>query len=87
MSIVIKSIKGLKFALPNARKGGYAYSTGLAFYDTTTNEWIAGNKKTKDGKNISTEFPYVPLGGRRGLKIILADSGTFFETQPRVKSL
>lgn len=82
MAIVIKSIKGLKFPLRDTNAKGYAHSTGLAFYDTETNEWIAGNDRFG-----STMFPYVPVGGRRALNQILENSGEFFTKQPRVKSL
>lgn len=77
--IVIKSIKGLKFPLTgkNAGKDGYAYGTGLAFFDNVTKEWIANGD----------DFPYVPLGGRSGLNKILADSGEFFDVSPRIKSI
>ena len=81
MSIVIKSVKGLKFELTDSRKG-YAESTGLGLFDTETNEWISGNDK-----NGSTNFPYVPVGGRKACESILADSGDFFKLQPRVRSI
>jgi len=77
--IIIKSIKGLKFKLRDKNATGYAHSTGLAFFDSETGEFIAGNDK-----NGSTEFPYVPMGGRKACNAILNDRGDFFELQPRV---
>lgn len=80
--IIIKSIKGFKFQLRNKNETGYAHGTGLAFFDNKTKEFISGNDK--DG---STEFPYVPAGGRVACNQILSDSGEFFNKQPRVKAL
>jgi len=82
MSIIIKSVSGYKFNLVGNREG-YAHSTGLAFYDTATDEWIAGNVSNGE----STNFPYIPVGGRKALKQILSDSGDFFKLQPRVKNI
>jgi hypothetical protein len=82
MAIVIRSISGLKFALTGERQG-YAHSKGLGFFDTESNEWISGNNV--DGS--STEFPYIPAGGRAACKQILDNPGEFFNLQPRVKSL
>ena len=80
--IVIKSIKGLKFPLRDVYAVGYAHSTGLGFFDTETKEWVSG----MDNEG-STEFPYIPVGGRNACEHILADSGDFFTKSPRVKSL
>lgn len=82
MAIIIKSIKGHKFPLREAGKTGYAYGTGLGFYDNESHEWIAGNDKFG-----STMFPYRPAGGRKAALQILGDSGEFFTKQPRIKSL
>lgn len=81
MNIIIKKVNGLKFALTGNRSG-YAHSTGFGFFDTDSNEWIAG---TRNG--ISTEFPYLPIGGKKACKQIMDNPGEFFNLEPRVKSI
>lgn len=86
MTIIIRSIKGLKFALKDKSIDGFAKGTGLGFFDTETNDWVS-NYNYVD--NYDEEFPYIPIGGRKALNIILESPSNFqfIYSKHRVKSI
>ncbi len=61
-SLTIKSVKGLKFTSANGK--GYYSMSGLAFY-------VGG----KGWVSFDGETPYIPAGGRKALKSIIASGG------------